>query len=636
MKIKLIKMSPRYLILILAILSYSNNMNAQTVSIASSAISNTTCAGDAVTFTANLTGYTSPSYQWYKNNVAISGATSATYTTSTLINNDVIKAAVVEGAANVSTSNLVLNLDAGNSSSYTGSTTTWTDLTGRGNNGTISSGITYNAANGGYFQFPNTGSNGVILPASSNDFNFTTSDFAVELWVNAYNNYGRLISLNTKSDISSTALTIYPISGSTNPIYAGSLSTTGFTWSVWHHVIYTRISGVLYLYIDGVLKSSATDATSSPSNGATTSNTLGSFVSTSTYLSYTGKMSIARVYKDAGLTSTQVVNNYNAICSRYGLTAIGNTSNGITTTVNPSPSTPTLTVSGDACINKTTLSATSGVYSYTWAKDNVTISGATGNTYTPTLAGDYKVAISNGTCSNTSTTTTIYTCGVTPDGKMGAFSTSIVLVNKEGAINSGGGIDERGLILNIPGTVVIGTQRWKDVNLDISTYRNGDNITYAADATAWNNATNAGTGVWCYYNFDPANNAVYGKLYNWYAVNDSRGLAPLGYHVPTETEWETFYSYLGGDGGKIKTTGTSLWAFPNTGATNSSGFNGLPGGYTYSGSFYSTATAVGYWWSASQFSSSRAWTYNVSKDDTNIRKSDNDKNFGFSVRLIKD
>jgi uncharacterized protein (TIGR02145 family) len=304
-------------------------------------------------------------------------------------------------------------------------------------------------------------------------------------------------------------------------------------------------------------------------------------------------------------------------------------------TVNASP-TATLTVSGDACINKTTLSTTSGVYSYTWSKDNATISGATSNTYSPTAAGDYKVSVSNGTCSNTSTTTTIYTCGVTPDGKMGAFSTSIVLVNKEGAINSGGGIDERGLILNIPGTVVIGTQRWKDVNLDISTYRNGDNITYAADATAWNNATNAGTGVWCYYNFDPANNAVYGKLYNWYAVNDSRGLAPLGYHVPTETEWETFYSYLGGDGGKIKTTGTSLWAFPNTGATNSSGFNGLPGGYTYSGSFYSTATAVGYWWSASQFSSSRAWTYNVSKDDTNIRKSDNDKNFGFSVRLIKD
>jgi len=191
----------------------------------------------------------------------------------------------------------------------------------------------------------------------------------------------------------------------------------------------------------------------------------------------------------------------------------------------------------------------------------------------------------------------------------------------------------------IPGTVVIGTQRWKDANLDISTYRNGDNITYAANATDWNNATSAGLGVWCYYNFDPANNAVYGKLYNWYAVNDSRGLAPLGYHVPTETEWDTFLSYLGGNpgaGGKIKTTGTSLWASPNTGATNSSGFNGLPGGYTYSGSFYSTATAVGFWWSASQYNSTDAWTYNVSKDDSNIRKSNNSKNFGFSVRLLKD
>ena len=408
-----------------------------------------------MTFTASLTGYTSPSYQWYKNGTAISGETSSTLTIATLNNNDAIKAAVVEGAANVSTSNLVLNLDAGNSSSYTGSTTSWTDLTGRGNNGTISSGITYNAANGGYFQFPAGGSNGVILPASSTDFNFTTGDFAVDLWANNYNNYGKLISLNTTSNLATTALQIYPVSTTLN---AGSLSSTGLTLSTWHNIIYTRISGVVYLYIDGVLKATANDASSLASNGATTSNTLGSIVSASNYTSFSGKMSIARVYKDAGLTSNQVVNNYNAICARYGLAPLGNMSNTITTTITSGPATPTVTTQGDACINKTTLSTPTGLSSYTWMKDNVTIPGATSNTYTPTAAGDYKVSVSNGTCSSASSATTIYKCGVTAEGKMSPESSVTTLLSNEGGKNFGTGLNELGSIFNTTGlTTTTGT-----------------------------------------------------------------------------------------------------------------------------------------------------------------------------------
>jgi hypothetical protein len=417
-----------------------------TVTITSSA-TGAVCAGTSITFTATPRGYTTPAYQWFKNDVAISGATSSTYSSSSLLHNDAIKVVVVEGSASVSTSNLVMNLDAGNSSSYT-SGTIWTDLTGRGNNGTISSGITYNTANGGYFQFPTTGGNGIVLPATSNDFNFTTGDFAVELWVNAYNNQGRLISLNSKSDFSSNALIIFPVADTPNSIYAGSLSATGFIWYVWHHVIYTRISGTVSLYIDGVLKSTATNTSSLPSNSATTSNSLGSFIATNGYLSYTGKMSIARIYKNAGLTSAQVISNYNAICSRYGLNTIGSsTSNSITTSITAGPAV-TITVSGDACINKTTLSTPSGLSSYTWTKDNLTISGATSNTYSPTVAGDYKVTVSNGTCASTSSATTISNCGVTADGKMRPTTSVTTLLSNEGGINFGTGTNEAGSIFN--------------------------------------------------------------------------------------------------------------------------------------------------------------------------------------------
>jgi uncharacterized protein (TIGR02145 family) len=115
-------------------------------------------------------------------------------------------------------------------------------------------------------------------------------------------------------------------------------------------------------------------------------------------------------------------------------------------------------------------------------------------------------------------------------------------------------------------------------NLDVTTYRNGDPIPEITDQTQWNNLT---TGAWCYYQNNTANGAIYGKLYNWYAVNDPRGLAPVGYHVPSLAEYIILRDYLGGSsvaGGPLKETGTTHWQTPNTGATNSSGFTLLGSG----------------------------------------------------------
>jgi uncharacterized protein (TIGR02145 family) len=185
-------------------------------------------------------------------------------------------------------------------------------------------------------------------------------------------------------------------------------------------------------------------------------------------------------------------------------------------------------------------------------------------------------------------------------------------------------------------TIVIGKQQWMKENLDVVTYRNGDIIPKVTDPTAWAALT---TGAWCYYNNDPANGAIYGKLYNWYAVNDARGLAPQGWHIPTDAEWDTLSTKLGGvtvAGGKMKTTGTTRWTTPNTGATNESGFAGLPGGYRiYDGSF-DIVGSYGFWWSATEFNTAFARFLFLTSTNGTLSRNFDYKAAGFSVRCLRD
>jgi uncharacterized protein (TIGR02145 family) len=153
-------------------------------------------------------------------------------------------------------------------------------------------------------------------------------------------------------------------------------------------------------------------------------------------------------------------------------------------------------------------------------------------------------------------------------------------------------------------TVTIGTQVWMKENLKTSKYRNGDPITINLNITDWQNTT---IGAYAIYNNDAANNATYGKLYNWYAVADPRGLCPVGWHVPSDAEWTTLVNFLGGYNaalGKMKSTGTieastGLWYSPNQDATNSSGFTGLPGGWGFS--FFGGIGYSGYWRSSTEY-----------------------------------
>jgi uncharacterized protein (TIGR02145 family) len=188
----------------------------------------------------------------------------------------------------------------------------------------------------------------------------------------------------------------------------------------------------------------------------------------------------------------------------------------------------------------------------------------------------------------------------------------------------------------IPGT--IGTQVWTTQNLNVSTYRDGTTIPQVSDPTAWFALT---TGAWCYYNNTTTNGATYGKLYNWYAVIDARGLAPVGYHIPTDEEWTTLSTTLGGEsvaGAKMKSLGTALWNTPNAGATNSSGFEGLPGGMCNNGAGFYDIRNFGRWWSSTVKDASSAWTRSLYSVGPSLLRdgAQNTSSFGYSVRCVKD
>ena len=190
---------------------------------------------------------------------------------------------------------------------------------------------------------------------------------------------------------------------------------------------------------------------------------------------------------------------------------------------------------------------------------------------------------------------------------------------------------------NIYHTVKIGFQTWMVENLKTTKFRNGKPIPNVMVNTTWADLT---TCAYCLYNNDAsANKTTYGVLYNWYTVNDSRNIAPAGWHIPTEEEWTTLTTFLRGKsltGGKLKEKLTSHWSSPNSGATNSSGFTALPGGYRNNDGEFNNIRIMGGWWSSNEYTKTVAWYRYVDYGASYIYSCSTYKNNGFSVRCIKD
>lgn len=203
---------------------------------------------------------------------------------------------------------------------------------------------------------------------------------------------------------------------------------------------------------------------------------------------------------------------------------------------------------------------------------------------------------------------------------------------------------------NIYNSVILDTQEWVRENLNVAHYNDGTVIPQVTDPTQWATLT---TGAWCYFDNNAANGAIYGKLYNWYAVagihdtissTPNKVLAPTGFHVPTDAEWTTLTTFLGGlqvAGGEMKEMGTTHWAAPNIGATNNSNFTGLGDGFRMDFGFYTGMGVYANWWSSTETIDVTAnqfypWIRHLDHDNIAVTRSQSTKTTGTSIRLITD
>ncbi|MFH1700389.1 MAG: FISUMP domain-containing protein [Candidatus Zixiibacteriota bacterium] len=189
---------------------------------------------------------------------------------------------------------------------------------------------------------------------------------------------------------------------------------------------------------------------------------------------------------------------------------------------------------------------------------------------------------------------------------------------------------------NIYQTIKIGDQWWMVENLRVTHYRNGDPIPNIINDEAWANLT---TGAYCNPNNNETLVGIYGRIYNWYAINDDRIIAPKGWHVATHTEWNTLIDYLGGASvaaGKIKEAGLAHWERSDTSVTNESGFTALPSGHRYEWGFHSGPGGQAAFWTSTEIDDNSAWNRSLHKTESSVSSLGGIKQSGASIRCVKD
>jgi uncharacterized protein (TIGR02145 family) len=191
--------------------------------------------------------------------------------------------------------------------------------------------------------------------------------------------------------------------------------------------------------------------------------------------------------------------------------------------------------------------------------------------------------------------------------------------------------------INYAQTATIGLQVWASKNLNVSTFQNGDSIPQAQKIEDWIAAGNNEQPAWCYYDNNPANGEKYGKLYNWYAVNDHRGLAPKGWHIPSDNEWMQLSDFLGGERKAVKKMKSISYWLNDQKGNDKSGFSALPSGFRDIDGEFLGLGEICMWWTLDENSDNHfaAWCREITIINDRIRN-DAAKASGFSVRCVKD
>ena len=210
------------------------------------------------------------------------------------------------------------------------------------------------------------------------------------------------------------------------------------------------------------------------------------------------------------------------------------------------------------------------------------------------------------------------------------FTTPVDHTGEKGTVEDADG--------NVYKTIGIGSQVWMAENLKTSRYSNGDSIGTTTPATLDINDDFTHKYQWA-YDGDESNVDIYGRLYTWDAVTDSRNLCPTGWHVLSNEDWSVHVIYLGNPdviGGQLKETGTAHWQSPNTGATNETGFTALPGGGRDGGGRFYRLGGGGFWWSSTGSPTDLVSYRAINHDSSNVFIYYIDNHYGFSVRCLKD
>lgn len=292
--------------------------------------------------------------------------------------------------------------------------------------------------------------------------------------------------------------------------------------------------------------------------------------------------------------------------------------------------TPVATISSITSCNTASTGSLNAGNNATGVTQTITLVVATVGTYNISASANGVTFSASGTFTTTGSQDVVLTANGVPSTSGTFFYT----------LNTTPSCTFQVTVANINNISICG-QIWMQNNLDVTHYRNGDEIPQVQDQTQWNNLT---SGAWCYYLNNTSNGTIYGKLYNLYAVRDPRGLAPQGWHIPTDNEWTILVDCLGGEniaGGKMKEIGLTHWLSPNTGATNESGFTALGSGYRNDA--WNNFMVYTYFWSQTSDSITgpdQVWVRSLVNSGASIGRGTLGYNPGatpgISVRCIKD